>query len=123
MTSAPQSLRFAAAPPLRIRERITHAARANCDDTGTAVGGALYVTTERIVFCPNTIERWLGRHAWEVPLERTGVATGENDAPELAGGRRMRVYIRSSDGEEHQVRVGDPIELENLLLRAGLFSL
>jgi hypothetical protein len=62
--------RFMAPPPrLSANESLMFSGGTALDASGTSsIGGALYVTSDRICFVPSRLEAWLKREAWEKPL-------------------------------------------------------
>jgi hypothetical protein len=63
--------------------------------SGRAVGGKLFLTDRRLVFCPHWVDGATGGKTWDVGLvEVTAVGTAAK------GGRRERLRIKLADGEE-----------------------
>lgn len=58
---------------------------------GRPLGGKLYLTSERLVFCPHLIDSFLGGDAWKIDLDRIHsvdpVRSNESGSP----GDRLRV--------------------------------
>lgn len=66
----------------------------------TGVGGALHVTTERIVFVPNSLNwGWMRAvHEWPVDVVKS-VSTINRDYTLYTGGMRRRMCITLKSGE------------------------
>lgn len=104
-----------ASQPALAGERVERRWIANRAQGSRAVGGALFLTDRRLVFCPHHLDNLTGGSAWAVEL--TGVA-GVERAPKTGhpydGGLRDRLRVRTRRGAwEHFVinRLDDVIDL------------
>lgn len=83
-----------------------------------AVGGALFLTDARLVFCPSRLDHGLGGRAWTSDLREVG---GVDVCPRTGtlfdGGLvdRLRVHLRTAAAELYVVR--DPAEVAHVVLR------
>lgn len=66
-------------------------------DSGRAVGGKLFLTDRRLVFCPHWVDAATGGGAWQVPLERVA-AIGTIPKGSPGGGMRDRLAIELAGG-------------------------
>jgi hypothetical protein len=67
--------------------------------SGRAVGGKLFLTDRRLVFCPHWVDGATGGKTWEVSL--TGVAAvGTAPKGGKRGGLRERLRLELTDGAE-----------------------
>ena len=66
--------------------------------SGRAVGGKLFLTDGRVVFCPHWVDGATGGKTWDAPLATiTGVGTIPKGS--AGGGVRDRLKIELADGE------------------------
>ena len=66
-------------------------------DSGPAVGGKLFLTDRRLIFCPHWVDAATGGKAWQVPLERVAaIETIPKGSP--GGGMRDRLAIELAGG-------------------------
>jgi hypothetical protein len=66
-------------------------------DSGRAVGGKLFLTDRRLIFCPHWVDAATGGKAWQVPLERVAaIETIPKGSP--GGGMRDRLAIGLAGG-------------------------
>jgi hypothetical protein len=81
------------------REEVAWSQGANrIQGSGRAVGGKLFLTTRRLVFCPHWVDGATGGRTWDVPLDQvTGIGTIPKGSP--GGGARGRLKIELADGE------------------------
>ena len=66
-------------------------------DSGRAVGGKLFLTDRRLIFCPHWVDAATGGREWQVPLERVA-AIGTIPKGSPGGGMRDRLAIELADG-------------------------
>ena len=77
-------------------------------DSGRAVGGKLFLTDRRLIFCPHWVDAATGGGAWQVPIERVAaIGTIPKGSPgggirdrlaiDLAGGGRERFVVNRLD--------------------------
>jgi len=66
-------------------------------DSGRAVGGKLFLTDRRLIFCPHWVDAATGGRAWQVPLERVA-AIGTIPKGSPGGGMRDRLAIGLAGG-------------------------
>jgi hypothetical protein len=82
--------------------------------SGRAVGGKLFLTDRRLVFCPHWVDGVMGGKTWKTPLAAIAAAGA---APK--GGRRDRLRIELDDGEEELFVVNHLAEVVSRLEPAG----
>lgn len=89
-------------PPLATDEHELWSVMANRDQGGRAVGGRLYLTTDRVTFGPSRIEARLGGREWSADRRAvTDVRLTDRDLSQpLAGAWRRRLLLRVSGAEE-----------------------
>lgn len=88
-------------------------------DGWRAVGGKLYLTNQRIIFCPHFLERVLGGKKWSTPLDDITDATTEApDGEPLSGGLRPRLALLLQDGSRELFVVNNLNETVPRLQRA-----
>jgi hypothetical protein len=64
-----------------------------------AVGGKLFLTDRRLIFCPHLFDAATGGEPWEVRLaEISGVGIAPKTPELLSGGIRDRLQIELTDG-------------------------
>lgn len=82
--------------------------------SGRAVGGKLFLTDRRLVFCPHWVDGATGGKTWEVSLATVAaVGTAEKR------GRRERLRIELADGDEQLFVVNRVAEVVSRLEAAG----
>ena len=82
------------APPVEEGEQLRESWQANHTRGGLAVGGALWLSTTRLVFVPNRFERWLGRSDWSCDLgDVTDVRIAKRGTHPTNGAWRQRLAI------------------------------
>src|SRR6266513_1848027 len=69
--------------------------------SGRAVGGKLFLTDRRLVFCPHWVDGATGGKTWDAPLGEVA-AVGITPKGGERGGRRDRLRIELVDGEEER---------------------
>lgn len=67
--------------------------------SGRAVGGKLFLTNHRLVFCPHWVDGAIGGKTWDAPLA-TVAAVGTAPKGGKRGGLRERLRIELSGREE-----------------------
>jgi hypothetical protein len=67
--------------------------------SGRAVGGKLFLTNRRLVFCPHWVDGATGGKTWDTPLAEVA-AVGTAQKGGKRGGLRDRLQIELADGEE-----------------------
>jgi hypothetical protein len=66
-----------------------------------AVGGKLFLTDRRLIFCPHWIDAVTGGRTWSLPLASVaGVGITPKGGDRFAGGLRDRLRIELADGDE-----------------------
>jgi hypothetical protein len=85
--------------------------------SGRAVGGKLFLSDRRLVFCPHWLDGATGGRTWETPLATIATV---GTAP--TAGRRDRLRIEMADGEEELFVVNRLPEVVSRLEAAGLQS-
>jgi len=63
-----------------------------------AVGGKLYLTDRRLLFCPHWVDAVFGGRTWNNPLSQVSSVGKEPRSGGLGGGMRDRLRIELSDG-------------------------
>lgn len=94
--------RWLAAQPARVGEQVLARRPANHTQGRRAVGGALFLTDTRLVFCPNRLDTWLGGRGWAAELaDVTGVDVCPRTGGLFDGGMvaRLRVHLRGDAAE------------------------
>ena len=67
-----------------------------------AVGGKLFLTDRRLLFCPHWVDTATGGKRWSLALaDVTGVGIRPKGGDRLGGGLRDRLRIDSVDGDQH----------------------
>lgn len=99
-------------PILQKGERLVWSVAANHDQADRAVGGKLFVTSQRLVFTANRIEARMRGIDWETPLETVSdCAVADRELKKaLAGGMRRRLRLVLTDGSEELFVVKDAEE-------------
>jgi hypothetical protein len=65
-----------------------------------AVGGKLFLTDRRLIFCPHWIDAATGGRTWSLPLsDVAGVGIKPKGGDRFAGGLRDRLQIDLADGD------------------------
>ncbi|MBW2463638.1 MAG: hypothetical protein JRH11_18445 [Deltaproteobacteria bacterium] len=104
--SSPQTPlpRFWFGPPPEFEageEWVAHYA-ANRTQRKRAVGGGLHITNQRVLFCPNVVDRSLGGQPWECAVAEVSSVSAEPGRFSLAelfsGGLRTRLRVDLRDG-------------------------
>jgi hypothetical protein len=76
----------------------SHAANRR-QSAGRAVGGKLFLTDHRLIFCPQLFDAATGGKQWEVRLaDISGVGIERKGREPFSGGRRDRLQIQLTDG-------------------------
>lgn len=83
--------------------------------SGRAVGGKLFLTDRRLVFCPHWVDGATGGKTWETQLAKVAAI---GTAPKA--GRRERLRIELADGEQELFVVNRLTEVVSRLEAAGL---
>lgn len=87
-----------AKPALRHDEIVQDKWGANHTRGNLAVGGRLWLTTQRLIFVPNWFERLLRRSRWECELRDVEeVSTAPRGSHPWSGAWRRRLLVRHSD--------------------------
>ncbi len=83
-------------------ERVVWSQLANrVQSSHRAVGGKLFLTDRRLIFCPHWIDAVTGGRTWSLPLSDVGgVGIKPKGGDRFAGGLRDRLRIDSADGDE-----------------------
>lgn len=85
-------------------EDVSWSRLANRMQGSRAVGGKLFLTDQRILFCPHRVDGLLFGKPWSVELaavSEIGVEPkGSGKASKFGGGMRDRLRIRTADGSE-----------------------
>jgi hypothetical protein len=83
-------------------ERIVWSQLANrVQSSHRAVGGKLFLTDRRLVFCPHWVDAALGGKAWSLPVaDIAGVGITPKGGDLFAGGLRDRLRIELVEGGE-----------------------
>ena len=88
----------------RTGEEVVYSRLANRMQGSRAVGGKLFLTDQRILFCPHRIDGLLAGKQWSVEtgdVAEVGVEPkGSGKASKFGGGLRDRLRIRTRDGSE-----------------------
>jgi hypothetical protein len=69
--------------------------------SGRAVGGKLFLTDRRLIFCPHWVDGATGGKTWDTPLAEVA-AVGTAPKEGKGGGLRDRLRIELADGEEQR---------------------
>ena len=108
-------------PELHGRELVEWAVRANRSQGNRAVGGRLFLTSERLVFVPNRLDDVLGGESWSRSRQDVDdVAVEPRGLNPLSGALRRRLRIVFPDGVEFFVvpRVAELVQSLNAELLA-----
>ncbi|MEJ2885685.1 hypothetical protein [Actinomycetospora aeridis] len=90
-----------ASRPALAGEQVVTRWLANRAQNGRAVGGALFLTTRRLVFCPHRLDQLTGGQGWDVPLgEVATVDVAPRTGHPFDGGLRDRLRVRSARGAQ-----------------------
>lgn len=82
-------------------ERMLWSARANRTQGARAVGGVLFLTSERLLFAPHLLDAALGGKPCAIELASVvAVDKHRKGANPLGGGMRDRLRVTSADGSE-----------------------
>jgi hypothetical protein len=99
-------------------ERVSWSQLANrVQSSHRAIGGKLFLTDRRLVFCPHWVDAATGGKTWSVPLaDVAGVGITPKGGDRFAGGLRDRLRIELADGG-HQLFVIK--RLDDVVTRLG----
>jgi hypothetical protein len=105
---------------LRSGEQVILKRAANRTVGSLAVGGRLFLTTERLVFVPHAFERLLGRSSAWIELPAIAEVGAEPRTGGLFdGGLRSRLRVARDTGEKELFVVGDIGELVESISEAA----
>ena len=96
-------------PTLHAGEIVLWRLKANMDQNGLARGGLLTVTSARIIFTPNRLDKRMGGRDWSVASGEIRGCEAADRVPKsvLAGGLRRRLRIMLEDGAQELFVVRD----------------